>query len=170
MLRWNSDGTAEWSGATNGSATQPIYMNAGVPTACTYTLGKSVPSNAVFTDTTYSNATTSVAGLMSANDKKKIDNSLWIDLKGDAAKTTSFPLVNIATGIYLVAFSNLYEDAGLYSFGVLFYYNNGYAGYNQITERHSTGSAYSISVNNGVVTSNRDIQNAKAIKIGYVNV
>lgn len=37
--------------ATKGSATQPIYLNAGVPTACTYTLGKSVPSNAVFTDT-----------------------------------------------------------------------------------------------------------------------
>lgn len=51
LLRWNSDGTAEWSGATNGSATQPVYMNAGVPTACTYTLNKSVPSNAVFTDT-----------------------------------------------------------------------------------------------------------------------
>lgn len=34
-----------------GSATQPIYLNAGVPTACTYTLGKSVPANAVFTDT-----------------------------------------------------------------------------------------------------------------------
>lgn len=34
-----------------GSATQPIYLNAGSPTACTYTLGKSVPANAVFTDT-----------------------------------------------------------------------------------------------------------------------
>lgn len=34
-----------------GSATQPIYLNAGTPTACTYTLGKSVPTNAVFTDT-----------------------------------------------------------------------------------------------------------------------
>lgn len=33
-----------------GSATQPIYLNAGTPTACTYTLGKSVPANAVFTD------------------------------------------------------------------------------------------------------------------------
>lgn len=37
--------------ATKGSATQPIYLNAGVPTVCSYTLGKSVPSNAVFTDT-----------------------------------------------------------------------------------------------------------------------
>lgn len=116
------------------------------------------------------NATTSVAGLMSANDKKKLDNSLWIDLKGNLDRTTSFPLVNITMGLYLVAFSNLYGDAGVYSFGVLFYYNNGYAGYNQITERHNNGSAYSISVNNGVVTSNRSIQTAKAIKIGYIDL
>ena len=37
--------------ATAGSATQPVYFANGKPTACTYTLGKSVPSNAVFTDT-----------------------------------------------------------------------------------------------------------------------
>ena len=88
--------------ATKGSATQPIYLNSGTPTACTYTLGKSVPSDAVFTDTTYSSktaasggtavslvttgekytwnnkastaaATTSAAGLMSAADKTKLD-------------------------------------------------------------------------------------------------
>ena len=38
-----------------------------------FTIGKSVPSNAVFTDTTYSNATTSAAGLMSATDKTKLN-------------------------------------------------------------------------------------------------
>ena len=37
--------------ATAGSTTQPVYFADGKPTACTYTLGKSVPSNAVFTDT-----------------------------------------------------------------------------------------------------------------------
>ncbi len=37
--------------ATAGSATQPVYFTGGKPVACTYTLGKSVPSNAVFTDT-----------------------------------------------------------------------------------------------------------------------
>ena len=37
--------------ATAGSATQPVYFTGGKPAACTYTLGKSVPSNAVFTDT-----------------------------------------------------------------------------------------------------------------------
>lgn len=37
--------------ATAGSATQPVYFSNGKPVATTYTLGKSVPSNAVFTDT-----------------------------------------------------------------------------------------------------------------------
>lgn len=51
--------------ATAGSATRPIYFSDGKPVACTYTLGKSVPSNAVFTDTKYENmkgATSSMAG------------------------------------------------------------------------------------------------------------
>ena len=34
-----------------GSATQPVYFSGGKPVACTHTLGKSVPANAVFTDT-----------------------------------------------------------------------------------------------------------------------
>ena len=42
-----------------GSATQPVYFSGGKPVATTYTLGKSVPSNAVFTDTVYTHPTTS---------------------------------------------------------------------------------------------------------------
>ena len=38
-----------------------------------HAVNSDVPSNAKFTDTTYSNATTSAAGLMSAADKKKLD-------------------------------------------------------------------------------------------------
>ena len=60
--------------STVGGTTQPVYINGGTPTACTYTLGKSVPSDAKFTDTTYNAATTSTAGLMSASDKSKLDN------------------------------------------------------------------------------------------------
>lgn len=66
-----------------GSATNPIYFSNGKPAACTYTLGKSVPSNAVFTDTTYSNATTSTDGLMSSSDKTKLDG-----IATGATKTT----------------------------------------------------------------------------------
>ena len=57
-----------------GSATQPVYFNAnGVPVTTSYTVEKSVPSNAVFTDTTYNLATTSTNGLLSSTDKKKIN-------------------------------------------------------------------------------------------------
>lgn len=37
--------------ATAGSATQPVYFSGGKPVACTYTLAKSVPADAKFTDT-----------------------------------------------------------------------------------------------------------------------
>ena len=103
--------------ATAGSATKPVYFSGGKPVPCTHSLGKDVPSNAVFTDhtyakmtaatasaagkeglvpapaagaqgkflrgdgtwatpekTTYSAATQSAAGLMSAADKKKLDS------------------------------------------------------------------------------------------------
>lgn len=50
---------------TAGSATQPVYFSGGKPVACSYTLGKSVPADALFTDHTYGNmkgATSSSAG------------------------------------------------------------------------------------------------------------
>ena len=45
-----------------GSATQPVYWNGSAWTNTTYTLGKSVPSNAVFTDTTYSSKAATSGG------------------------------------------------------------------------------------------------------------
>jgi len=76
--------------ADKGSATQPIYLSGGTPTACTYTLAKSVPSDAVFTDTTYSvftgaNGTTAgTAGLVKA--PAATDNTKF--LKGDGTWAT----------------------------------------------------------------------------------
>lgn len=58
--------------ASAGSATKPIYFADGKPVECAHTLGKSVPSDAVFTDTTYGTATESTNGLLSATDKKKL--------------------------------------------------------------------------------------------------
>lgn len=44
--------TASKLGSSNvGSATNPIYLASGTATACTYSLNKTVPSDAVFTDT-----------------------------------------------------------------------------------------------------------------------
>ncbi len=47
-----SDGTV--TGTAAGTATNPVYFLGGVPTSCTYSLNKTVPSDAKFTDTTYS--------------------------------------------------------------------------------------------------------------------
>lgn len=59
--------------ANAGNATQPVYFENGVPVKTTYTLEKSVPSDAKFTDTTYSKATTTSDGLMSLEDKIKLN-------------------------------------------------------------------------------------------------
>ena len=99
--------------ATAGSATQPVYFTGGKPAACSYTLGKSVPSNAVFTDTTYNVATASSNGLMSNGDKAKLDalgdivtiqKSLklttdWMD--------TGIAGENLSSGTYIIQVSGL---------------------------------------------------------------
>ena len=102
-----------------GSATQPVYFSGGKPVAITYTLGKSVPSNAVFTDTTYPDATTSARGLMTAADKQKLDA-----LGGITTITKSLTLTtawqntgisggNLSTGTYVVQVSGLTSDDGI---------------------------------------------------------
>ena len=45
--------TANKLGTNAGGANQPIYFANGVPVECAYTVNKSVPSDAKFTDTTY---------------------------------------------------------------------------------------------------------------------
>lgn len=47
--------------ATAGSATKPVYISGGKPVPCTHSLGKDVPSNAVFTDHTYAKMTAATA-------------------------------------------------------------------------------------------------------------
>ena len=49
-----------------GSTTQPVYFSGGVPVKTTYTLGKSVPSNAVFTDTNTHYTSKNVVGSSTA--------------------------------------------------------------------------------------------------------
>ena len=45
--------------STVGGTTQPVYINNGVPTQLSYTIGKSVPSDAKFTDTITTNVVVS---------------------------------------------------------------------------------------------------------------
>ena len=56
-----------------GSANRPVYFEDGIPKQCLYNLGTNVPSDAKFTDTTYANATESASGLMSNEDKAKLN-------------------------------------------------------------------------------------------------
>lgn len=67
------EGTRVWTPMSEGSNSKPIYFEKGVPKEIGYTIEKSVPSDAVFTDTTYSTATQQKEGLMSAEDKIKLD-------------------------------------------------------------------------------------------------
>lgn len=109
-----------------GSATQPVYFNAnGVPVTTSYTVEKSVPSNAVFTDTTYSLATSSANGLMSSTDKKKINiaEPQFTYCTADAS----------STGYYKITINN--ASAWMMSFDVCIYhwyhcYNLCVSGYN----------------------------------------
>lgn len=57
-----------------GSTTKPVYIAAnGAATPISHSINADVPANAKFTDTTYSDATQSTHGLMTAADKKKLD-------------------------------------------------------------------------------------------------
>ena len=55
-----------------GSATNLVYFKDGVPVVGTYSLNKTVPSDAVFTDTTYKVVTTDTNGLISSEMYNKL--------------------------------------------------------------------------------------------------
>ena len=69
----SADSAKKLDVTTVGSTTKPVYFSDGVPVALEYTIEKSVPSTAVFTDTTYGDATESEHGLMSVDDKQKLN-------------------------------------------------------------------------------------------------
>ena len=62
-LNGNAATATKLGTSTVGGTTTPIYLNAGVPTALSYTIAKSVPANAVFKDTNYYHTTGSWSGL-----------------------------------------------------------------------------------------------------------
>ena len=87
--------SAEKLNTNNGSATQPVYFKNGIPVATTYSLNKSVPANAVFTDTTYELASSTTDGLMSAADKNKLNslpNSFTVPVTSVNGKTGAVSL------------------------------------------------------------------------------
>ncbi len=74
----------------DGSATQPVYFKNGVPVATTHTLGKSVPSNAVFTDTHYSSKNVVGATNATSNTATALTNgNVYINSVENGAVTSS---------------------------------------------------------------------------------
>lgn len=106
-----SAGSASKLSTSAGSATQPVYFSGGKPVACTYTLGKSVPSDAKFTDTTYGVATATANGLMSSTDKTKLDDfGKVVSIQKSIKLTTNWQDTgitgtNLETGTYVVQVS-----------------------------------------------------------------
>ena len=106
-----SAGSASKLDSSAGSATQPVYFSGGKPAACTYTLGKSVPSDAKFTDTTYGVATASANGLMSSTDKTKLDDfGKVVSIQKSIKLTTDWQDTgitgtNLETGTYVIQVS-----------------------------------------------------------------
>ena len=81
--------TASKLGTNAGSTTQPVYFSGGVPKACSYTLGKSVPSNAVFTDHTY-DLNTMINGLSTGSATPEAADYYIAQYAGGGTTTTSY--------------------------------------------------------------------------------
>ena len=108
--------------ATAGSTNQPVYFSGGKPVAIGHTIQSNVPANAKFTDTTYNDATQTTHGLMSVNDKKKVDG-MWdvvsisksLTLKTDW-QDTGIAGDNLTSGTYIIQVSGLTTNStGFYS-------------------------------------------------------
>lgn len=100
--------------ANAGSSTQPVYFSGGKPVACSYTLGKSVPADALFTDHTYGNmkgATSSSAGSAGLVPAPNIGEQLKF-LRADGAwvipTNTTY---SVGTSSYL-GITKLYTETG----------------------------------------------------------
>lgn len=93
------------SSMSAGSVTQPVYFSNGNPIATTYALNATVPSGAKFTDTTYSAATTSAAGLMSASDKSKLNATTDYIVAQGTSGDWKYQKYNNGTAICYASFS-----------------------------------------------------------------
>ena len=108
-----SASSAEKLNTSAGSSTKPVYFSGGKPVACSYTLEKSVPSNAVFTDTVYTlpKATTSVLGgvkvdgttitvdsngVISSAGGLTVDTLLDITVNGDTPSPANNSIITLA--------------------------------------------------------------------------
>ena len=161
-----------------GSATNPVYFSGGVPVACTYSLNKTVPANAVFTDTTY----TAGAGLkLTGTQFDNTQQGIYHVIGTQTAATGSWVgyLHNVSalydglTIMYYLPYAgsgnatlNLTLDDGTTTGAIACYYNT-----SRLTTHYGKGcnivmtyySAGSISIDGTATTNARWIANANYV-------
>lgn len=114
-LQGNANSASKLGTTTAGSSATPIYLNNGTPTACNHSLNTDVPSNAKFTDTTYSDlkgATTSANGthgLVPAPTTKDVSKYLKGDGTWDTPTTSVSTLSQDAVENILGGSTNRYD-------------------------------------------------------------
>lgn len=101
-----SAATASKLGTNAGSSTQPVYFSGGVPVACSYTLGKSVPSNAVFTDT-----------------------NTWRGIQNNLTSTSTTDSLSAYQGKLLKGYVDAKEPTMTHGSSRQYYYKDGYTCY-----------------------------------------
>lgn len=151
---------------TAGSATQPVYFSGGKPVATTYSLNKTVPSDAKFTDTTYGVATTSTLGLIKSGGDITVDSSGIVSVKDDSHEHTRLEKLTITDGMLRInsdsldpnGADKLYQPDDIISGGEedidAFYYNTGITTYDGGTE---TTYKYSFPDKTGTFALREDI-------------
>lgn len=85
-------GAAPWSHLHDynaGSLVQPIWFDRGTPKVCSYQLNKTVPANALFTDTT------NLASMTGSLDMSKLSGTLPISKGGTGATTAAQARTNL---------------------------------------------------------------------------
>lgn len=88
-----------------GSKNQPVYFENGVPVKLPYSINKSIPANAIFTDTTYDIGTKTTAGVAKLYDSAGInsDGAMNQDatralFDGKATTSKTVPVTLLASG------------------------------------------------------------------------
>lgn len=117
--------------STVGGTTTPIYLNAGVPTALSYTIAKSVPSDALFTDHTYNFSGTT---FYSGNQNNSEHNANNIQYNGLYYYTSNGPSKSLgATSDDAAIFAQAYSTSWV----------------SQIASDYRNGNLYTRGKNNG---------------------
>lgn len=105
-----------------GDTTTPVYFTAnGVPSACTYSLNKTVPANAVFTDTTYESKTAASGGtdvsLCTTGEKYTWNNKASTDTKNTAGATNTTSKMYLIGALSQDTNPQTYSNSNVYCHG-----------------------------------------------------